>query len=216
MIKEVGPSAPLAGIPSGVQAEGVWAGRRQLFVRFAAEAETATMYTAAALAGEIKRLSARSPYHSLAISGRDPLGNAAYLQAVFAIEAPTLPVLLDSDGQRPEAIEAVRDFVTLIQVTFDPAAGAASAERVVATLKVAAAAKRDHALILVPRDAGSDGQLLRIVEQAHGVSDSMVIVIHPPSGGDPDRRWASLLERAAALHADIRIVLRLPPPLGTR
>ena len=42
-------AAALAGVPAGVQAQGVWAGRRQLFVRFAGEAETATMYTAAAL-----------------------------------------------------------------------------------------------------------------------------------------------------------------------
>ena len=38
-------AAALAGVPAGVQAQGVWAGRRQLFVRFAGEAETATMYT---------------------------------------------------------------------------------------------------------------------------------------------------------------------------
>ena len=45
-----GPTAALAGVPAGLQAQGVWIGRRQLFVRFAAEAETATMYTADALA----------------------------------------------------------------------------------------------------------------------------------------------------------------------
>ena len=51
-----GPTAALAGIPAGLQAQGVWAGRRQLFVRFAAEAETATMYTADALASELPAL----------------------------------------------------------------------------------------------------------------------------------------------------------------
>ncbi|MDA1080580.1 MAG: hypothetical protein O2973_02720 [Gemmatimonadetes bacterium] len=42
------PAAALAGVPAGVQAQGVWMGRRQLFVRFAGEAETATMYSATA------------------------------------------------------------------------------------------------------------------------------------------------------------------------
>jgi hypothetical protein len=47
-------AAALAGVPSGVQTQGPWAGRRQLFVRFANEAETATMYTATALANALK------------------------------------------------------------------------------------------------------------------------------------------------------------------
>ena len=73
MAHVAGPTAALAGIPAGLQAQGVWAGRRQLFVRFAAEAETATMYTADALANELRRGTARSAFHSIAISGRDPL-----------------------------------------------------------------------------------------------------------------------------------------------
>ena len=64
-------TAALAGVPSGIQAQGVWQGRRQLFVRFAGEAETATMYRADALAREIDRILTRSTYHSIAISGRD-------------------------------------------------------------------------------------------------------------------------------------------------
>ena len=51
----VNPTAALAGIPAGLQAQGVWAGRRQLLIRFAAEAETATMYTADALANDLDR-----------------------------------------------------------------------------------------------------------------------------------------------------------------
>ena len=42
MAQVAGPTAALAGVPAGLQAQGVWVGRRQLFVRFAAEAETAT------------------------------------------------------------------------------------------------------------------------------------------------------------------------------
>ena len=54
-IHEAGPSAALAGVPAGIQSQGAWAGRRQLFVRFAAEAETAVMYTADALAKELRQ-----------------------------------------------------------------------------------------------------------------------------------------------------------------
>ena len=53
-------TAALAGVPSGIQSQGVWQGRRQLFVRVAGEAETATMYRADALAREIDRILTRS------------------------------------------------------------------------------------------------------------------------------------------------------------
>src|SRR4029077_13406782 len=84
MSQVAGPTAALAGIPAGLQAQGVWAGRRQLFIRFAAEAETATMYTAEALASEIRRSTSRSAFHSISIPGRDPLANVEYLSAAFA------------------------------------------------------------------------------------------------------------------------------------
>lgn len=53
-------AAALSGVPAGVQSLGPWAGRRQLFVRFADEAETATMYLATALVREIGRQLSRS------------------------------------------------------------------------------------------------------------------------------------------------------------
>src|SRR3954468_23641596 len=99
--RTAGPTAALAGIPAGLQAQGVWAGRRQLFVRFAGEAETATMYTADALANEMERALNRSKFHSIAIGGRDPLGNVEYLKAAFGSRDVTVPVMLDCDGQRP-------------------------------------------------------------------------------------------------------------------
>src|SRR5215472_14221806 len=92
-----GPTAALAGVPAGLQAQGVWSGRRQLFIRFAAEAETATMYTADALANELRRSTSRSSYHSISISGRDPLSNLDYIRAAFEKPPVDLPVMLDTD-----------------------------------------------------------------------------------------------------------------------
>ena len=46
MVRSTGPTAAIAGITPGVQGQGIWTGRRQLFVRFAGEAETAVLYTA--------------------------------------------------------------------------------------------------------------------------------------------------------------------------
>ena len=213
-----GPTAALAGVPAGLQAQGVWSGRRQLFVRFAAEAETATMYTADALANELRRSVGRSAYHSISISGRDPLANVEYLCAVFAKPPVELPIMLDTDGQRPEAISALKKFVGLTQVTLDGSTLEVATERGLKTLHEAAEAGMQHGLVLAPTEQTSDAQLLRIVEQARGVSGATMIVIHPPPGVpvDRDRRWMTLLERAAALHNDVRFALRLPPPTGMR
>src|SRR5215208_6579756 len=141
-------AAALAGIPAGLQAQGVWAGRRQLFVRFAAEGETATMYTAEALANEIRRGTSRSSFHSISITGRDPLANVEYLCAAFDKVAVTIPVMLDCDGQRPPEIDQLRAFVRLAQVTLDGSTLEAQNDRAFESLRVAADAGMKHALVL--------------------------------------------------------------------
>jgi organic radical activating enzyme len=213
-------AAALAGVPAGVQAQGVWAGRRQLFVRFAGEAETATMYTAAALVREIDRQLSRSKYHSISIGGRDPLANHAFLISALEAAKPPVPVMLDTDGQRPETLKTLAPFLALAQVTVESWVPDATLANVMQTIGLAATAKCAHALVLCPRDDTSDGQVLRAIEQAHGASADTQVVIHPPSPtGDQlmlDRRWASLLDQAMATHADTRLALRLPPPAGLR
>ncbi|HJQ22164.1 MAG TPA: hypothetical protein VJ867_17635 [Gemmatimonadaceae bacterium] len=218
MAKTAGPTAALAGVPTGLQAQGVWLGRRQLFVRFAAEAETATMYTAQAIAQELQKSAKRSAFHSISVGGRDPLANAEFLQAAFETAAPPLPVLLDIDGQRPEEIPVVAKYISVLQVTLEGAAIDAHAERAMESLRVATDKGVEHALVLAPGEQSSDGQLLRVVEQAHAASAKTVIVIHPPYNTpiDRDRRWVMLMERSAGLHPDVRLWLRLPPPTGTR
>jgi organic radical activating enzyme len=218
MAQTAGPTAALAGVPTGLQAQGVWVGRRQLFVRFAAEAETATMYTAAAIAQELKKGATRSAFHSISVGGRDPLANVDFLEAAFESSKLPLPVMLDIDGQRPESIEALKKHVALVQITLEGPTMEPSAERAMESLRVSVAAGLDHAIVLAPGDQASDAQLLRIVEQSHAASEKTVVVIHPPYNTpiDRDRRWVTLIERSAALHPDVRLSLRLPPPTGTR
>jgi len=218
MAQASGPTAALAGVPAGLQAQGLWLGRRQLFIRFAAEAETATMYTASAIAQELKRTAARSVFHSISIGGRDPLSNLEFLGAALASGPMPLPVMLDVDGQRPEGVASLTRFLSLVQLTLDGATMDSMIERAMDSLKIAADAGVDHAVVLAPGDQTSDAQMLRAVEQVHGVSAKTAIVIHPPANTpiDRDRRWVTLVERAAPVHNDVRLSLRLPPPTGTR
>ena len=218
MVATTGPTAALAGVPTGIQAQGVWTGRRQLFVRFAAEAETATMYTAQAIAQELKRAAGRSVYHSICIGGRDPLLNIDFLMAAVSAGPLPLPVMLDADGQRPEGVKAIAKHLALAQITLEGSLSEALLERAVESLKEAADAGIEHAMVLAPSDAITDGQMLRVIEQTHAASDKAIVVIHPPMTlpVDRDRRWVMLMEKASALHKDTRLVLRLPPPTGTR
>lgn len=213
-------AAALAGVPAGVQAQGVWSGRRQLFVRFAGEAETATMYTSTALVREMERQLGRSKFHSISIGGRDPLANVPFLLAALTAAKPAIPVMLDTDGQRPAALRELAAHLTLVQVTIDFTGPDASVTHAMSTIQEAAGADRRHALVLCPKDDTADAQMLRIVEQANAASQRVEIVIHPmiPSGDNAilDRRWSTLLEHAVATHLDTRLIVRVPLPTGLR
>jgi pyruvate-formate lyase-activating enzyme len=213
-------AAALSGVPAGVQSLGPWAGRRQLFIRFAGEAETATMYMAQALVKEMERQLSRSTFHSIVVGGRDPLGNVPFLLAALTAARPRIPVMLDTDGQRPEALKDLLPFLALTQVTVEFTGSEATLDHAIESLKVAAKAGCAHALVLVARDDTPDSAMLRLIEEVHRESAATQVVIHPfPTGEVPpvlDRRWATLLEQAAAMHADVKLALRLPPPTGLR
>lgn len=213
-------AAALAGVPAGVQAQGVWVGRRQLFVRFAGEAETATMYTAAALVREIERQLSRSIFHSISISGRDPLANIPFLQAALSSIPEHIPVLLDTDGQRPGVVAEITARLALVQVTVEFTGPDATITHAINTLSVAAKAGCRHALVLCPRDETTDAQVLRIIEQASQASKAVEVVIHPTAPTSEstmlDRRWSMLLEQAMATHADCCVLVRIPAPAGLR
>jgi len=213
-------AAALAGVPAGVQSLGPWIGRRQLFVRFAGEAETATMYVATALVRELARQQSRSQFHSIVVGGRDALGNVPFLLAAFTQSKPTIPVMLDTDGQRPGELAALLPYLALVQVTMEFGGGDASMDNALATLRIAAQAGCAHALAIVAREETADSQIMRLVEGARSASPLTQVVIHPHQPADAlhtlDRRWATLLEQATAVHADTRLALRVPPPTGLR
>jgi len=214
--KPVPLGAALAGIPSGVRSTGPWAGRRQLFVKFARVAETATMFTADALRTELVRLAQRSIYHSIAICGGDPLGEVDFLAAALDGGAP-LSVMLDHDGQRPEALDRVLKSLALVQVTLTGDEDEDAVSRAMASLRRAADKHVAHALVVMAKADPSDGRLLRIVEQAKDASAETAVVVHPTAESlSEDRRWLVWLERASGVHGDVRLLPLLPEPTGTR
>lgn len=214
-----GATAALSGITSGVQAYGVWSGYRQLFVRFAGEAETATMYTPDTITRHIDRALERSRPHSIVLSGRDPLAGVNVLVATFQLKAPPLPVMLDADVPRPEAVAELAFALAMLQVTIDFGAPSAMSDRALEMLATAAQAKIDHALVLPMREGVTDQAVLRLIEQARAVSAGTKIVVHPLPGEEKrglDRRYTALIEQAASVHQDVRLSLPIPSPIGIR
>ena len=120
-----------------------------------------------------------------------------------------VPVAVDARGHAPDPThERTRESVV---------------KRAIETIAVAEELGIDHALVLAIRDevAGSgDSPVVRIVEQAHAASARTAVIVHPTPGvGDRftlDRRWAMLAEQLGAVHADVRIALRLPGPAALR
>lgn len=213
-------TAALAGVPAGLQSRGIWVGHRQIFVRFATEAETATMYTSTALARELTKQAARAGFHSICVAGRDPLGSDEFLASAFGQITTVLPVMIDTDGQRPASITMLAPWIAIVQVSLDFMESDAEVERAMETITVAAAAGRDQALVLEPRDETSDAQIIRVVEQLHRASDRAKVVLHPSPGAERgnalDRRWSMLMEQCSALHPLIRLAIRIPAPAGMR
>ena len=219
MVRTTGPAAAIAGIAPGVQSQGVWAGRRQLFVRFAAEAETAVLYTPEMLGRQMERVASQSPVHSIVLGGRDPLANDELILATLRLWTSPLPVMVECDGQRPRIVERVAECVAMVQVTHDFTGGRAAQEQVIESLAAAARAGREHALVLAPGEETSDMEILRLVRECDSAAPGTKIVVHPPAGaerGPLDRRYASLLEQATGLHRDTRLVMRVPAPVGGR
>lgn len=215
------PTAALAGVPSGIQSYGLCTGRRQVFVRFAIEGETAQMYTASALVKEIGRITSRAAFHSIGVTGRDPVGNSEFLLAALAALDAKLPVVLDTDGHRPERVASYRaaQGVSAIQVLASCSEEDAALERKLASLEAAAALGVTHAFVLSPAAETPDAVILRAIERVHATAAEATVILHPPAGDKAtvlDRRWATLMEQAMSLHADVQLVLKVPPPAGLR
>jgi hypothetical protein len=212
-------AAALAGIPAGIQRQGTWEGRRQIFVRFAGPAETAQMYTADALARELNRALTRSVFHSVCVGGRDALGNPDFLASALRQLPPGALVMADTDGQRPESLATLHEFLTLVQVTLEPPVGAAVLERAMETVRSAASMNCQHSVVIAGTDEASDADYLQIVEQTHDASAAAAIVVHPGPGierGMLDKRWSTLLEHSSARHGDVRLLNRLNGPATMR
>ena len=128
------------------QGEGVHAGRRQVFVRFAGcplrcrwcdtpdsllpvaecrvlgadgERRLANPFSAEALEAEVGALRASSPpLHAMAVTGGEPLAQVEFLVAWLQDRRDDLPVLLETAGILPSRLERVLPYVAIVSLDF--------------------------------------------------------------------------------------------------
>ncbi len=126
--------------------------------------------------------------------------------------------MVDCVGERPEDVSRLAGILAMVQVTLDLTEAPGHLDRAIQTVSEAARVGCAQAVVLAPRNGVTDTQLLRLVEQAHGASPGTKIVVHPPAEAENagDERYGALLEEAMAIHRDVRLAFRIPPPLGTR
>ena len=126
------------------QGEGLHAGRRQLFVRFAGcplrcrycdtpeslvpvetcrvlgpdgERRLANPLDVATLASEVRTLMAGAPpLHAVAVTGGEPLAQAEFLATWLAEAPPGLPVLLETAGILPARLARVLPYVAIVSL----------------------------------------------------------------------------------------------------
>jgi hypothetical protein len=129
------------------------------------------------------------------------------------------PVMVDTDGQRPEAIAGLHPYVQMVQVSLEASLTDAVLERAMETIRAAARVGSAHAVAIAGTDEASDADYLRIVEKTHAASPAARIVMHPGPAterGMMDRRWSVLVEHAMGLHPDVRVAYRLSGPATIR
>ncbi|MBN1526285.1 MAG: 7-carboxy-7-deazaguanine synthase QueE [Candidatus Omnitrophica bacterium] len=123
--------ADITEVFSSIQGEGIFAGAKQVFVRFAAcnmkchfcdEADKAgsKVYSAGSLAAEVRSLEkAKGKHHSVSLTGGEPLLYASFLKEFIPLlKKDGHKIYLETNGTLPGALGEVIDLVDIIAMDF--------------------------------------------------------------------------------------------------
>ena len=125
------PKAEITEIFSSVQGEGIFAGARQIFVRFkrcnmACEfCDTPNdiagkEYTSAALMDEVKTIDgSNGPHHSISLTGGEPLVYAEFLKSFLPLlKKAGFKSYLETNGTLPDELDGVIDLIDIVAMDF--------------------------------------------------------------------------------------------------
>jgi len=114
-----------------MQGEGVFAGARQIFVRFkrcnmacefcdTPNEGTAKEYSPTAMMSEIRSLEeAKGPHHSVSLTGGEPLIYAEFLKLILPLlKKAGFKSYLETNGTLPDELEGVIDMIDIVAMDF--------------------------------------------------------------------------------------------------
>jgi len=120
--------AKISEIFSSIQGEGIYAGHRQIFVRFAGcnidcifcdtkNPARVRLFSVKQLLSRVKKLDASSNHHSVSITGGEPLLQAEFLkEALSEIRNIGLKIYLETNGTLPDRLDEVLGLVDIISM----------------------------------------------------------------------------------------------------
>lgn len=123
--------AHVTEIFSSIQGEGIFAGAKQIFVRFRncnlecgfcdeAHKKDARQYTAGELMEEVRRIvREKGAHHSISLTGGEPLLHAPFLKELLPLlKAEGHKIYLETNGTLPSQLREVIDLVDIIAMDF--------------------------------------------------------------------------------------------------
>jgi len=182
--------AKISEIFSSLQGEGVYVGVRQLFVRFYGcnmscvfcdtKADSFETFTAPALMKKI--LEYREPYHSLSLTGGEPLLQADFIESFLSSRKKFCkkPVYLETNGTLPRELSRVIDGVDIVAMDFKlPSSTSDTVSWPVHEKFLKIAAKKKVFVKAVITHKTDPGYLLKMTKIVKKIDASIPIILQP-------------------------------------
>ena len=233
-----GGSAHIAEVFSSIQGEGPRVGERHIFVRLCGcnlacgycdtpaskAAECADPVTAAELAGIVSELNEPPGLNrAVAITGGEPLLEAEFLRSALPLlRGVGLPVLLETNGTLPEALERVIELVDVVAMDIKLPSATGEPARYAENRRFLAIALRKDVFVKVIFDDGITPDEIEavagIVQDAGGAVPVSLQPVTSREGRLLARAAAALRaqEQFARLGVAARVIPQVHPMLGVR
>ena len=230
------PKAVITEIFSSVQGEGIFAGARQIFVRFkecnmgcsfcdTPNKSAGKEYSPAQLSRAIEEVRKRKgAHHSVSLTGGEPLLSTAFLKELLPLlKKSGFKIYLETNGTLPDSIREIIDFVDIVAMDFklpSSTGGSPYWKEHLEFLKVASAKKVFVKAVVTPDTKKSDlGRAILLIKKIDVNIPFIIQPATPVKKSDkivPENRLREFLDVAAGNDIKARIVPQMHKLLGVR
>ena len=199
----------IAEIFESLQGEGIYLGERQVFIRFfgcnlgCSYCDTPLVdfreYGVTDLAQEISRFSG---YHSISLTGGEPLCQVEFLEAFLKNAASSrIKFYLETNGTLPSELRRVIDYVSIIAMDFKlPSSGGGDGYWAKHEEFLKIASQRDVFIKMVVTSNTDVRDITTAAEIIRKVSAAIPVVLQPDG-----TQWTSLIEKMMLFQRELRM-----------